>query len=64
MRATHVSRVRLEEQLPFDEPDDGFAGTLGRSLGLAEDHAVVGVANEAMAPLLQLAVKLVEHDVR
>ena len=55
--------VHLQEKLLLDETADTLADSFGGTRTLAEDNAIVGIADKRKTTAFEFAVKLVEHDV-
>ena len=63
VRHMRFSPIHFQEEFPFDVLGDAFQGSLGASPALAENHAVVSIADEFVPAPLQFLVELVQHDV-
>ena len=55
--------VHLQEKLLLDVTADTLADSFGGTRTLAEDNAIVGIADKRKTTAFEFAVKLVEHNV-
>ena len=55
--------IHLQIKFLLDEVRDGFADALGGSFTLAEDDAVIRVADETMSSSFKFLVEFIQHDI-
>ena len=59
VRHMRLFPIHFQEEFPFDVSSDAFQGSLGASSALAENHAIISIADEFVPASFQFLVKLV-----